>query len=512
MATELETPVDSSLLCLERGRKLLVVLKRAAHAARLEAQVAELQSALSEAQSGAGQRLQRWLKDFETLCDCPPDALLKTECDVSLEAAATAITGAAATTGATAAAVAAISGWSVYLPHAEHRLRQLADSKPQLAEPLEDCLAAPATEDEPRLELQPEPDQAEIPDAIPESVLASVLDGAAPATAIEHASPTINRPMMSGMSLSLAGHSLLLLALFMITYKLPRESASLGSQIQSVTAVTENVEVSQPFQLPEPMALELPEITAPSAGQSAPTALSDFSASSLETALDGIAHHAVSSGASSAAAALMSAGGRSGQGQGAGGSGGPAISKVGGKFFGVGSGGNFFCYVVDSSGSMRGGAWESAKAELVRSLTTLTERQSFYIVFFAKEFSAIPEPGQREPAAHGLLATPQNIDHARRWIETIKIDRGGPPNDALEWAIERDPDAIYLLTDGVTKTDVCGFLREKNRVHDFLNDEQVRVPIHTIAYQSLDGQQLLRQLAEENKGQFHYVPSTNAKR
>jgi hypothetical protein len=33
------------------------------------------------------------------------------------------------------------------------------------------------------------------------------------------------------------------------------------------------------------------------------------------------------------------------------------------------------------------------------------------------------------------------------------------------------------------------------------------VPIHAIAYHSLDGQQLLRQIAEENKGQFHYVPA-----
>lgn len=156
---------------------------------------------------------------------------------------------------------------------------------------------------------------------------------------------------------------------------------------------------------------------------------------------------------------------------------------------------------------MRGTAWQSAKDELLRSLTTLSQRQRFLIVFFSKEFAAIPEPGERTAALHGLLATPDNVDHARRWIETIQLDRGGPPNDALAWAIDREPDAIYLLTDGVTKTDVCGFLREKNRINDFLSGPRVRVPIHAIAYHSLDGQQLLRQIAEENEGQFHYVPA-----
>lgn len=177
-----------------------------------------------------------------------------------------------------------------------------------------------------------------------------------------------------------------------------------------------------------------------------------------------------------------------------------------GKFFGVGTGGNYFCYVVDRSGSMRGGAWESAKAELIRSLKSLKPTQKFYIVFFADEFEALPEPGSDQPAATGLYATVENIEHTRRWIASVQLNRGGPPNEALAWAIEREPDAIYLLTDGVTKVDVCGFLRKSNRIEDVVSGSQVRVPIHAIAYFSLDGQQLMRQLAKENQGQFIYVP------
>jgi hypothetical protein len=276
----------------------------------------------------------------------------------------------------------------------------------------------------------------------------------------------------------------------------------------SVAARSEELEPGQPLELPEPIELEMPEL-APQAtpGPAEATALADLAQATLDAGASSLAAAAPTptSGPLGIGAALPGGGqgdaGRSRRG------GAADLAKIGGQFFGVGAGGNFFCYVVDSSGSMRGEAWLAAKSELLRSLSTLSERQRFLIVFFAEEIAAIPEPGERTPAQRGLTATPQNIDHARRWIETIKISRGGPPNDALGWAIEREPDAIYLLTDGVTKTDVCTFLRTRNRISDFISGDQVRVPIHAIAYHSLDGQQLLRQIAEENKGQFHYVPA-----
>ncbi|MGN6546650.1 MAG: vWA domain-containing protein, partial [Aureliella sp.] len=332
-------------------------------------------------------------------------------------------------------------------------------------------------------------------------------------------SRSLTRSMLSGFSLSLFGHVALLGVLFAITLKLPGQSASLGSQIVSVAAPAEEVELSAEFGATEPVEMELAEtidssLDEPSLASLQEAALSEIELVAVEADSLGGAPSAASGPSASAGAMLSAAaashgdrGGGRAQSGGRGARGGPAMSTSGGKFFGAGAGGNFFCYVVDSSGSMRGAAWESAKAELARSIGTLSEKQRFYIVFFAKEIAAIPEPGGREPAAHGLEASKENIEHARRWIETVKLDRGGPPNAALELAISREPDAIYLLTDGVTQVDVCGFLREKNRTSDIVSGEQVRVPIHAIAYRSLDGQQLLRQLAQENAGQFHYVPA-----
>ncbi len=176
-------------------------------------------------------------------------------------------------------------------------------------------------------------------------------------------------------------------------------------------------------------------------------------------------------------------------------------------FYGAAASGNCFCYIIDGSGSMRNGPWDAAKAELLKSLATLKEKQRFYIIFYNCELSAIPLPGEQTPAPAALYATPDNLTHTRRWLDTLRIDRGAPPNDALELAISKEPDAIYLLTDGATTVDVPRFLRDSNRINDLIFGEQVRVPIHTIAFYSLDGQSMLKQIAAENAGQFIYVPN-----
>ena len=99
------------------------------------------------------------------------------------------------------------------------------------------------------------------------------------------------------------------------------------------------------------------------------------------------------------------------------------------------------------------------------------------------------------------------MQHARQWVNGLDFVQGGPPIDAIEFAIEKEPDAIYLLTDGVTavKT-VAQQIRSFNQIEDLINGTQVRSPIHAISFYSLEGEQLMRQIASENKGQFIYVP------
>ncbi|MCC6507664.1 MAG: hypothetical protein IT423_01050 [Pirellulaceae bacterium] len=559
---------------VQRGDELLVVLQRAARAARLEAQVTELQSALGDARGGEVTRLRNWLREFDAAPaeqatweppvddrparqrspvvplaysrnvypnkapnNAPDNAIeqpledeqldddrgvdpargatktLETETPLTEEPLTEAPLTAklqTETLGTGPAPKSQLLGWEYYLPLALERQRQ-ANARALELPVLDDSCASSAPAAGPSDCLE-ELDDGFVEEAEEIDLPVESFDQLA-GVATEHAptAPSFSKRWLGGMGLSLAGHSGLLIVLGMMTYRPDREAASLGAQVLTAAEAPADIEVGQELELTEPVELPTSDPVANASSPEMSTDLSELQQTLDSSALDASALTSAAPSLSMASAVALAAGSgqpnrgrRSGTSSGGGRKGG--APKLGGQFFGVASGGNYFCYVVDSSGSMRGGAWESAKLELVRSLMSLRPTQRFYIVFFAKEVVAIPEPGSRERATHGLMATAENIEHARRWIDTVKLDSGGPPNDALAWAIERQPDAIYLLTDGVTKVDVCGHLRDINRVEDFLNGTQVRVPIHAIAYFSLDGQQLMRQLAQENKGQFHYVP------
>jgi len=74
--------------------------------------------------------------------------------------------------------------------------------------------------------------------------------------------------------------------------------------------------------------------------------------------------------------------GGNGTGRGAGGSGGRKGGQAGAAmFFGTKAKGDRFVFVVDNSSSMKNGRLEMALAELVKTVESLTPKQSFYVVF-----------------------------------------------------------------------------------------------------------------------------------
>jgi len=543
----------------QRGQRVLSALKHAARAARLDAEVARLEYALLQATRGEASHLKRLLEHYDHLTPQAEPTAGLAGADAPLDHAAPPRTGHGEPASPTPSLPASLeqtpgssenardsatarqqsltsagSGWQPFVEFARQRLahraqrlitqRQLITStEPRSIDPLLDGL----TESRLTAELADVRAEGSLPDSsaphrdtapTAESLVSSddtIRESQEPNTLAfdlgvskqSYAqSVRLNRPMLRGMGLSLVAHALALLGLLTVTLRLPRESASLGSQVVSVQAASEPLESSPNLAVPEPLELEMP-LAASSQSAAAPSSLDIDLVSSMPQSLSLASATPSPIGPAGLPAATSAPRGADRRANAAAGRALPNSTSSSGKFFGAGAGGNYFCYVVDSSGSMRGRAWESAKLELMRSLTTLAPTQRFYIVFFAQSVSALPEPGGSQPAQSGLVASPENIDHARRWIDSVKLDRGGPPNEALQLAIEREPDAIYLLTDGVTQADVCGFLRKINRVSDVVSGEQVRVPIHTIAYHSLDGQQLLRQLARENAGEFHYVPA-----
>jgi hypothetical protein len=167
------------------------------------------------------------------------------------------------------------------------------------------------------------------------------------------------------------------------------------------------------------------------------------------------------------------------------------------RFFGLGAdGAQSVAYVIDCSGSMRGGKLELAKAELLRSIRGLDETQSFRVIFF--KAVAIPMPGD------GLLpATLSNKIRAEEWFETIEPSGGTDPTQATLMALRDRPEAVYILSDGQFPAPVCDVIRGENR-------GAPRATIYTIGFADRSGEAQLTRLARESGGKYRFEPLSAA--
>ena len=180
---------------------------------------------------------------------------------------------------------------------------------------------------------------------------------------------------------------------------------------------------------------------------------------------------------------------------------------AGAEFFGAKATGNTFVYVVDSSPSMRrDGAFEKAKHEMMRSLTSMKPKQRYFISFFGKEIDPMTsKSGTVEKFP--VYAKPENISQTIDWMRQVQVQKDGwPPNEALAQAIAMQPDGIFLLFDGDTKVDVAKFLRRENRTDDILSAGVPKVTIHVIHFFQDEFQKQMKQVAEENGGTYRFVP------
>ncbi len=179
----------------------------------------------------------------------------------------------------------------------------------------------------------------------------------------------------------------------------------------------------------------------------------------------------------------------------------------GAEFFGVKATGNTFVYIVDSSPSMRrDGAFDAAKAEIMRSLHSMKPKQRYFISFFGKEIDPMVfKTGEVEK--YPVYAKPENLTKTIEWLNRIQIQKEGlPPNNALSEAIAMQPDGIFLLFDGDTRSDVAKYLRKANRTDDILSAGKPKVPIHVVHFFQEEFQKQMRQVAEENGGTYRFVP------
>ncbi|MDB4331601.1 hypothetical protein OAA27_00880 [bacterium] len=171
--------------------------------------------------------------------------------------------------------------------------------------------------------------------------------------------------------------------------------------------------------------------------------------------------------------------------------------------FGVSGSGTHFVYVFDRSDSMNGFSGRplrAAKSELLKSLSSLTERQQFQIIFYNDQPKPFALPGM--PLAM-VRAEKSNLSLANNYVRSIAAYGGTEHESALKLALRMGPDVIFFLTDA----------RIPRLSNNELNELQIRASttgttIHCIEFGAdasppLDS--FLTQLAAMNSGQYRYI-------
>ena len=162
-------------------------------------------------------------------------------------------------------------------------------------------------------------------------------------------------------------------------------------------------------------------------------------------------------------------------------------------FFGIRGAGRRFAYVVDCSGSMQGEPLVRAKQELLESINKLPAHVEFRIVFFDDLAYQFPTSGEFSNADQ------DSREAAENWVTGINSGGGTNVKIGMSSVLStgKNPDSVFLLTDGQFEDDTPQYLKSINR-------DKARV--NTIAFVTNLGEPLLRRIASDNRGDFRFVP------
>ena len=168
----------------------------------------------------------------------------------------------------------------------------------------------------------------------------------------------------------------------------------------------------------------------------------------------------------------------------------------GANFFGAYAEGNRFVYVLDSSRSMTGDRWTYACAQLIDSLNGLRKGQGFFVICFDMQTSFLFNTPPQQ--AKFFEVDKDTVVRVKNWLRSRTLGRATMPGQALQFALDMNPDAIFLLSDGELQDNSLMMLRMLNG----FSSERRQIPVHTVHLFSLQGRQTLEMIALENSGSF----------
>ncbi len=192
------------------------------------------------------------------------------------------------------------------------------------------------------------------------------------------------------------------------------------------------------------------------------------------------------------------------------------------SFMGVQAQGRSIVLAIDISGSManlRDRAYERVEEEAKKTLRELPQGTPFGLLLFGSEVVAFRDalaaanPALVEEAIEFLLeySPLRNREEARERGESTNWRRlkggvhGGTRTDlVMEQAFKLNPETIIMLSDG--KPHIPGVRNEEEHVLELVRDLQRRrsrpIPVSVISYVLKSGREFMRDLAEQNDGQF----------
>ncbi len=179
-----------------------------------------------------------------------------------------------------------------------------------------------------------------------------------------------------------------------------------------------------------------------------------------------------------------------------------------GSFFGIETNGHEFVYILDMSGSMRGSRYQEAAQELVRSVNELTESQRFFVLLFSDHF--LQMFGQQSRVPTTFAASLQNKDRLRRWVENAFQGGGTDPRAAVQLALQMNPSAIFILSDGEFKDPKkvkrrSLLMGDSADVFQIVRGKSKRTPIHAIAFEEPVACENMKRLSFMTGGKYTFI-------